>query len=99
MQLTDKDIQLDGHVFTVDGWTFEIKSIIGRKVENYGEEYTGVTTINIADGVPHLEALHCDDFTMTDYKTLHKFVTKKLDFSTFQYSRYSSDLVRKDVKK
>lgn len=94
-----EDIKLNGHVFTLNGWTFEIKSMIARKVEHFGGEFTGVANINIADGEPHIEALHCDDFTMSDYKTIHKLISKGLAFETFQYSRYSSDLVRKNVKK
>lgn len=89
---------LEGHIFTQGDWTFEIKTMVARKVENYGEEFTGVANVNIVDGQAHVEALHCDDFTMTDYKNLVVF-GQKLGFSTFQYSRYSSDLKRKQVKK
>jgi len=97
--MSNKHIELQGHVFTQGGWTFEIKTMVARKVESYGEEFTGVASINITDGEPHIEALHCDDFTMTDYKDIRKFISNGLSFPTFQYSRYSSDLQRKKVNK
>jgi len=88
-----------GHVFTVGGWTFEIKSIIARKSQVYGEEFSGVANINITDGVLHVEALHCDDFTPKDYRMLHGFICNTLGFETFEYSRYGTDSQRKRVKK
>lgn len=90
---------LAGHIFTIGEWDFKIKSMVARKVPFYGGEYVGVANVGVFAGIVHVEALHCDDFTMTDYKDIRCFIDKGLGFSTFEYSRYSSDLKRKQVQK
>jgi len=88
-----------GHIFHGKNWTFEIKLITARKTSKFGEEFTGVTHINIADSKAHVEALHCDEFTKADYKELKAFITQTLAFNSYEYSRYCCDLQRKRVEK
>ena len=88
-----------GHVYHGKHWTFEIKLITARKTETFGTEFSGVTQINIADGLPFVESLHADEFTKADYRELKEFITQILLFKTYEYSRYDCDLTRKKIKK
>lgn len=93
------EANLVGHIFTIGAWTFEIKSIVARKTEEYGQEFTGVANINIVDGEIHVEGLHCDNFTRSDYKDIKQFAIDTLGFDKLEYSRYRFDGQRRKVHK
>ena len=73
-------------VINLGEWQFEIKSGLLRKTANYGEQYSGIVTLTIADGVPHFEGLHCDNFTRQDYQALYHLVSL-MGYSTFIFKR------------
>ena len=71
--------------------SFEIKQIKARKVSEFGEKFTAVADINIADGQPHLEGgLSVEGkITFSDYKAFKQLLLH-LGHSDFA-SRRSKD--------
>lgn len=59
----------------MSNWAFETKQIVARKSKNFGDAYTGVLTITITDGVPHIEGLLCTDFTKEDFEEIKAFIS------------------------
>jgi len=85
--------------FRFGEWSFEIKQIKARKVSKFGENFTAVVDINIADGLPHLEAwLNIDgNVKHSDYKSISKLLVH-LGFSKFSFRRAKDSEFKVKVK-
>lgn len=88
--ITDIPTNKNGHIFKRGLWDFEVRSLFGRKFNEWGGEYYGITTFNIAGGEIYAEGLHCDKFTGSDYKSMTKFARNILGFESYEYSRFKS---------
>ncbi len=86
-------------VFTLGNWTFSIDRITARKTQSYGEDYSGICSLSIVNNTVHIEGLHCDEFTKSDYETLRDFAAQILGLSQIEYSRYDCNLNRKHIIK
>jgi len=81
-------------VFIHGEWEFTITSLTARKVNVVDNDYTGVATINIVNGVAHLEAMHCDEFTSIDARSFKTLVTQDLKLENYEFRRYENGILK-----
>lgn len=94
-----EEFKLEGHVFIVGEWAFEIKSLLGRKATGKEKDYTGAVNVTVTDGMPHFEGLVCSDYGIRDRRTFFKLVKKVLQLKGFEFKRFKDGEQRKHIKK
>lgn len=99
MEEAKEEFRIEGHVFIVGEWAFEIKSLLGRKAQGKEKDYTGAVNVTIADGTPHFEGLVCDKFGIKDRRTFQKLVKKALQLQSYEFKRFKDGVQRKHIKK
>ena len=57
-------------------WCWEVVQLRLRKTDSYGNEYSGVASVTIANGNAHVEGLLCDDFSLQDARDIKKIGTR-----------------------
>jgi hypothetical protein len=89
------------HITTDDEWVFEVKTVRAIKVQRYGKPYNAIAYMEIVNGELSVESLLSkEDFTIRDFKTLERHVTR-LGFSEYKLSRFENGerVIRKRVIK
>ena len=72
----------------IDDWHFEVIAVRCRKVDKYGDPYSAIVSITIADGEPHVEgALSTVVSTKKDRLAMAKYI-KSLGYSSFTSSTF-----------
>lgn len=85
------------YITRVGDWVFEVTHITARKTSVFGEQYSAIAQLNIANGKLCVEGLLSKEkFTRKDRENLAEFIGM-LGFQTFEYSRYKCGLV-KEIK-
>lgn len=71
-------------------WHFEVVQVRCRRVAKYGDPYTGVTNITIADGEPHVEgALSSVKVKRKDKVALAEYI-KELGYNSYTSSYFQN---------
>ena len=57
-------------------WCWEVVQLRLRKTDKFGNPYTGVASVTIANGNANLEGLLCENFTLQDARDIKKIGTR-----------------------
>ena len=95
-----------GKVITIDGWSFECRLslpkltlVLARKTSTYGEKYSGVANIFIEDNNVNVEALHCDQFEISDNRCLRRFLKEQFQLHRFTFERFNKKLEKRTINR
>ena len=74
----------------IDGWHFEVIAVRCRKVSEYGDTYSAIANITVADGEPHVEGLLSTiAFSRKDRAAITKYI-KSMGYDNYYSSNFKN---------
>lgn len=85
----------------IDKWIFEVKSVRGIRVDDFGKPYSAVANFALNGNSAYIDGLltrEDDDFTREDYQTFVK-MSQQLGLDTVNFDRFKQKQRVSDVVK
>ncbi len=98
--ITNLTKEVNMHKVRVGNWLFEVKQIKAIRVNEDGDPYNGIATINIVNDEIHIEGLLMKDGVSdkSDIEDIKEFISG-LGFDEYHYTRYNKNKQKRKLKK